>query len=198
MKLSLKFFNLLFSKKAISASLLICALFSFLIGTTLFYSLELKENLLSFFISDFLSRNSKPFMAVFFSSLIADSVYILPLFLSAMSLSGLILPHLIFSFYSFSVSLAASFLYSNYRFSGILYFITVLLPDIFIFFFCLFTAAYITFEKSYTILFSKQSLSFKHNMSVLVKNFSFVFVLTFFSALVSAGASFLFTNMFNF
>lgn len=198
MKISFKFLNLIFSKKLVSASLLICALFSFLIGSVLFYSLDIKESFLSFFISDFISRSEQTFLKVFLSSLKANSLFILPLFLSAMSFSGLVLPHLIFSYYSFSVSLAASFLYSTYKFSGILYFFIVLLPDIFIFFLCLFLASYITFEKSYLIIFSKRSIDFKHSLSSFVKNYLFVFLLTIISSLVSGGSSFFFANMFNF
>ena len=154
-----------------------------------------------FFTTNIAQRFENGAAGAFCASFASNFVFFLASFLMGFSLWGVVLLPLIVAFKSFGVGISAGYLFMNYAFQGVWFYIAVLLPGIFLFSMALIyqsAFSYNIFKKLCKSLFSKQEHSFKTS-AVLYMQQSFKYLLlTLFSAVLDMLLWCVFAGLFKF
>lgn len=154
-----------------------------------------------FFTTNITERLKNGAFGAFCASFASDFLFLLLSFLMGFSLWGVALLPFIVGFKGFGIGISAGYLFINYGFKGMLFYLAVLLPGIFLFSMALIyqsACSYILFKKLYKSLLSKQELSFIAPMKIYFQQSFKYLLLTLFSAVIDMILWYVFAGLFNF
>lgn len=143
-----------------------------------YINLNIIKKLDILFLSDFDNRNNQGIIYTFISSFSSNFLFWLEMAFLSTSLFGIILTPLILIFRGVGLGLTAGYLYLIYSFKGVVFYILVLLPGIFISSVC-FIFMLINSEK-FSIKVTKQFISkspqqpLREDMIIYIKKSSFI------------------------
>lgn len=154
-----------------------------------------------FFTTNIAQRLKNGMSGAFCASFASNFLFLLATFSMGFSMWGVALLPFIVMFKGFGIGVSASYLFINYGFQGVLFYIAVLLPGIFLFSMALIyqsSASYNIFKKLYKSLFSKQEYTFSAPAKIyLLQSFRYL-LLTLFSAILDMVLWCVFAGLFKF
>lgn len=162
-----------------------------------YINLNIIKKLDILFLSDFDNRNNQGIIYTFISSFSSNFLFWLEMAFLSTSLFGIILTPLILIFRGVGLGLTAGYLYLIYSFKGVVFYILVLLPGIFISSVC-FIFMLINSEK-FSIKVTKQFISkspqqpLRENMIIYIKKSSFIL----FALAISSICDMIFMKLFS-
>ncbi|MGN1129865.1 MAG: stage II sporulation protein M, partial [Ruminococcus sp.] len=140
-------------------------------------------------------------MGAFCGSFCSNFLFYLLTFLFGLSLWGIaFLPFLSF-FKGFGIGVSAGYLFTSYGFTGVVFYLTILLPGIFLFSMVLVymsTSSYNISKRILKFLFSKEDFSIISSFKIYFKKCLLYLLITFFSALLDMSLWYVFAGLFNF
>lgn len=154
-----------------------------------------------FFITNITDRLKNGAIGAFYAGFASDFLFLLASFLMGLSLWGGVLLPFIVGFKGFGIGISAGYLFINHGFKGILFYLTVLLPGIFLFSMALIyqsACSYNISKKLYKSLFSSQVHSFKAPAKIYLQQSFRYLLLTVFSAVIDMVLWWVLTGLFNF
>ncbi len=162
-----------------------------------YINLNIIKKLDILFLSDFDNRNNQGIIYTFISSFSSNFLFWLEMAFLSTSLFGIILTPLILIFRGVGLGLTAGYLYLIYSFKGVVFYILVLLPGIFISSVC-FIFMLINSEK-FSIKVTKQFISkspqqpLREDMLIYIKKSSFIL----FTLAISSLCDMIFMKLFS-
>jgi Integral membrane protein DUF95. len=162
-----------------------------------YINLNIIKKLDILFLSDFDNRNNQGIIYTFISSFSSNFLFWLEMAFLSTSLFGIILTPLILIFRGVGLGLTAGYLYLIYSFKGVVFYILVLLPGIFISSVC-FIFMLINSEK-FSIKVTKQFISkspqqpLREDMIIYIKKSSFIL----FALAISSICDMIFMKLFS-
>lgn len=164
-------------------------------------SKEALNSLDLFFTTNISSRIENGGIGAFCGSFCSNFLFYLLTFLFGLSLWGIaFLPFLCF-FKGFGIGVSAGYLFTSYGFTGVLFYLTILLPGIFLFSMVLVymsTSSYNISGRILKFLFSKEDFSIISSFKIYFKKCLLYLLITFFSALLDMSLWYVFAGLFNF
>lgn len=187
----------------------ILALFTIILVTGLTVGTVLSQNFDSNVMSrlDFLFTTNLPqrlnsgAFGAFCASFASDFMFLLLAFLMGLSLWGIgLLPFIVF-FKGFGIGVSAAYLFTNYSVSGLIFYLTILLPGLFIFSMVLVyqsIESYYISKKLIKNLFFKEEYSIKTPLKIYFKKSLVYLIGAVIASFLDMALWFTFASLFNF
>lgn len=154
-----------------------------------------------FFTTNIAQRIDNGAQGAFCAGFASNFLFFLASFLMGFSLWGVTLLPFIVGFKGFGIGISAGYLFINYGFKGVVFYLAVLLPGIFIFSMALiYQSAYSCnlFKKLFKSLFAKQELNFSASVKIYLQQSFTNLLLTLFAAILDMVLWYIFAGLFNF
>ena len=154
-----------------------------------------------FFTTNIADRIKNGAYGAFCASFASNFIFLSASFLMGFSLWGIALLPFIVGFKGFGIGISAGYLFMNYGFKGVLFYLAVLLPGIFLFSMALIyqsAFSYNIFKKLIKCLFAKQEVSFSVSAKIYLQQSFRYLLFTLFSAVLDMVLWFVLSGLFNF
>lgn len=154
-----------------------------------------------FFTTNVADRLQNGAVGAFCAGFASNFMFFLASFLMGFSLWGVVLLPFIVAFKGFGIGISAGYLFINYGFQGVLFYLVVLLPGIFLFSMALIyqsAVSYNIFKNLYKSLFSKQEFNFRIPAGKYLQHSFKYLLMSLFSAVLDMVLWCVFSGLFNF
>lgn len=172
-------------------------------GTVLFqnFNSDIMSRLDFLFTTNLPQRLQNGAFGAFCASFASDFMFLLLAFLMGLSLWGIgLLPFIIF-FKGFGIGVSAAYLFINYSVGGLIFYLTILLPGLFLFSMVLVyqsTNSYNISKKLIKNLFLKEEYSIKASLKIYLKKSLVYLIGTVLASFLDMALWFTFAGLFNF
>lgn len=154
-----------------------------------------------FFTTNISMRLQNGGLGAFCSSFCSDFLFYLSTFLFGLSLWGIVFLPFISFFKGFGIGVSAGYLFTTYGFTGVMFYLAILLPGIFLFSMVLVymsSSSYNISKRMLKTLFSKEDISIISSFKIYFQKCLLYLLITFFSALLDMLLWYVFAGLFNF
>lgn len=154
-----------------------------------------------FFVTNITDRLKNGYIGAFCASFASNFLFLLFAFLMGFSLWGMALLPVNVLFKGFGIGISAGFLFTNYSFKGIIFYLIILLPGIFLFSMALVYQSSLSFNLGKRLvykLYSRDEFSFKSSTKIYLQRSFLYFLFTLFASVVDMSLWGLFGGLFKF
>lgn len=154
-----------------------------------------------FFTTNISDRLENGAVGAFCAGFASNFLFLLTTFLMGFSLWGAVLLPFIVAFKGFGIGISAGYLLINYGFKGVLFYLAVLLPGIFLFSMALIYQSAVSFnlfKNLYKSLFSRQEYNFRIPAGKCLQHSLKYLLISLFAAVLDMVLWCVFSGMFNF